>query len=179
MVFQRLSAYLAGVLGPIVYFSREELMNVFPHRGMALVASKAKIDGGVAEFTLLPGEFPTYCTGHTWRIPGHWLSEMGAQVAGLQAACCLCREIGQIEAPKYDQTILIKNGDWAKKPLDTNPNGIEPIIVRVIVPSFVFRMKMSTVSYEAAVEFCQGDKTAVYEGIRVILKRSAGNGNTG
>lgn len=177
MFFEKLN--LSDGLGEIVHFTREDLMYGFPHRGIALVASKAKIDGGVAEFTLLPGEFPTYCAGHSWRIPGHWLSEMGAQVAGLQAFYLLCGSVGWFAASQFNEALLIKNGDWANKPLDTNPNGDEPIIARVIVPSFIFRSKMGIVSYEAAVEFCQGEKTAVYEGIRVILRQSAGNGNAG
>jgi len=154
--------------------TRQDLMEGFPHKGIALVASVARIVDGEAEFTLLPGEFPTYCAGHPWRFPGHWLTEMACQVAGLQAFYRLYQSIGE-GASEYGISLLIRNGDWADKPLDTDPNSDEPIVALVMASSFRLATKMGMTSYWADVEFCQGDKTARYEGIRVVLKRSADN----
>jgi hypothetical protein len=155
-------------------FSRNELMEVFPHRGIALVTSSARFVKGAAEFTLLPGEFTTYCTGHDWRFPGHWLAEMACQVSGLQAALQLYQTMGDA-AWEYKNSLLIRNGDWTNKPLNTNPKSEEPIVAKVVKDSFSIRTKRELTFYVSSVEFRQGTETALYEGIRVVLKKSADN----
>ena len=155
-------------------FSREELMQAYPHRGIALVASKAKIVRGAAEFTLLPGEFPTYCVGHDWRFPGHWLAEMACQVSGLQAALQLYRTMGEA-AWEYNNSLLINSGDWPDKPLNTNPKSDKPIVARVVTDSFSLNSRRGITFYGSVVELRQGTETALYKGIRVVLKKSASN----
>lgn len=157
-------------------FSREELMQAYPHRGIALVATSAWVwdEGQSVRIALSPCEFANYTVGHSWKIPGHWLSEMASQAVGLRAIIELYKTIGD-DSQKYNISLLVKNGDWVDKPLNTDPNGDDAIIANVVESSFKLCNRGGFVSYVGEVEFNQGEKKALYGGLRVVLKRSADN----
>lgn len=156
---------------------RAILGSVFPHRGVALVASYAVMANDSCSLVLEPEDFGPYMEGHPWLFPQHWLGEMAAQVAGLWAQRAVLQKKSVTECAEFNLPMTLKGGDWEKQPPAVDQRIFLPVTATVL--DFKIHIGAGNIKYEASVEIEQGDRRAVYTGIVVLIRKGAKQESSG
>ena len=167
-VFER----LAGLTGEIT-LSRQDLEEIFPHRGPALIADHAIINPIECQLHLPGEQFGEYLAGQPWNFPPHFQQAMLAQVAGLAAMVKLAKQIGPEKLSQYKFPIIQRSGDWETGPLMTNLVSKKTLIASACYGHVRLEIINSKVAYEASAKIAHGHSHAFYGGIRVILAPTA------
>lgn len=156
---------------------RRLLRTVFPHDDRALVASRGILSKDSCMLVLDRRNFGPYIKGHLWLFPQHWLGEMAALVAGLEARRAVLGKKSAEECAAFNLPVTIKGGDWERQPPAVDPRLNIPITARV--SDFNIHIGGGSIRYEANVLIEHGDRQAVYNGIVVLIRKGGKQESSG
>ena len=151
-----------------ILISRNNLLSLVPHRGCALVASYGQIQNSVFSLVLSQRHFGRYTKDHPWAFPGHWQTEMVAQMVGFEA-------MRQLQIDGFDTECLgspfLKNpGVWTDKYLSVALESGVPIIAIPAANGVRYDIKIGFVFITGSAIIKQGLLSQKITGIKIVAR---------